>query len=356
MEEILACLELYFIKGLGNVSIKKLIEHYSNATNVLNADFNDLKENFGENIAKLITNRDFTLKEKALKEYEKAEKLGVKIVPLSYQDYPFLLKNIPDPPPVIYIKGIFPIPENTVAVVGSRKHSSYGVYVVNSIVRELAKSGVNIVSGMALGIDTIAHKVALEEGSFTTAVLGSGIDVVYPFENRKLYDKITENGCVISEFPIGTKPSSYTFPQRNRSIAGLSYGVFIIEAPDKSGSLITANYGNEYGRLVFTVPANINLSTAKGNNSLIKEGAIAITEFEDLKEFLPFLKSSVNIDYLSDLTEQEKEVLMFLDSKKYYDEILEKFSNKYPDIDSILFNLQLKNLIQSDSMFYYRVV
>lgn len=356
MEEILSCLELYFIKGLGNVSIKKLIEHYSTATSVLNADFNDLKENFGENIAKLITNRDTSLKEKALKEYEKAEKLGVKIVPLSYQDYPFLLKNIPDPPPVIYIKGIFPIPENTVAVVGSRKHSSYGVYVVNSIVRELAKSGVNIVSGMALGIDTIAHKVALEEGSFTTAVLGSGIDVVYPFENRKLYDKITENGCVISEFPIGTKPSSYTFPRRNRSIAGLSYGVFIIEAPDKSGSLITANYGNEYGRLVFTVPANINLSTAKGNNSLIKEGAIAITEFEDLKEFLPFLKSSVNIDYLSDLTEREKEVLMFLDSKKYYDEILEKFSNKYPDIDFILFNLQLKNLIQSDSMFYYRVV
>ncbi|WP_028950777.1 DNA-processing protein DprA [Sulfurihydrogenibium subterraneum] len=356
MEEILAYLELYFIKGLGAVSIKRLIEHYSDASNVLNADFNDLKENFGENIAKLITNRDFTLKEMALKELEKAEKLGVKIIPISSSEYPFLLKNIPDPPSVIYVKGNFPIPENTLAVVGSRKHSNYGVYIVNSIVRELAKSCVNIVSGMALGIDTLAHKVALEEGSFTTAVLGSGIDVIYPFENKKLYEMILEKGCIISEFPFGTKPSSYTFPQRNRIIAGLSYGVFIVEAPDKSGSLITANYANDYGRLVFTAPANINLSTAKGNNTLIKEGAVAITDFEDLKEFLPFLNPSISVDYLSDLKEEEKEVLMFLDAKKYYDEILERFSEKYPDIDAILFNLQLKNLIQSDSMFYYRVV
>ncbi|WP_297890058.1 DNA-processing protein DprA [Sulfurihydrogenibium sp.] len=356
MEEILSCLELYFTKGLGNITIKKLIEKYGSASVVLEIDYQTLKTDFGESLAKVITERDKTLKDVALMEIEKSEKMNVKIVPLSSPDYPSLLKNIPDPPAVIYVKGNFPIPENTLSVVGSRRHSNYGTFIVNTIIRELAKNKVNIVSGLAVGIDSLAHKVALEEKSFTTAVLGSGLDIFYPPENRKLFESIVENGCVISEFPLGTKPSAYSFPQRNRVIAGLSYGVFVVEAPEKSGSLITANLANEYGRLVFTVPTNINNTYGKGNNILIKEGAIPITDFEDLKEYLPFLKSPLSGLDLYQLTSEEKDILMFLDTKRHYDEILQKFYNKYPDIDSILFNLQLKNLIQSDSMFYYRVV
>jgi DNA processing protein len=353
MEEIVSCLELYFTKGLGSVTIKKLLEKYGSSTVVLEADYETLKTDFGENTAKIIVERDKNLKDVALKEVEKAQKLNIKIIPLSSPDYPTLLKNIPDPPTVLYVKGNLPILENSLAVVGSRKHSNYGNFVINTIIREVAKSKVNIVSGLALGIDTLAHKVALEEGSFTTAVLGSGLDVVYPYENKKLFDSIVENGCVISEFPFGTKPSAYTFPQRNRIIAGLSYGVFVVEAPEKSGSLITANLANEYGRLVFTVPASINNIYGKGNNILIKDGSIPITDFEDLKDYLPFLKPSFSDIDFSELSQDEKEILMFLDTKKHYDEILARFYNK--DVDGILFNLQLKNLIHSDSLFYYRV-
>lgn len=356
MEEIISCLELYFKKGLGNITIKKLIEKYGFGKTVLELDYETLEKDFGENVAKIITNKDENIKNLALKELEKAEKLGAKIIPLSSYDYPSNLKNIPDPPAIIYVKGNLPIIENSLAVVGSRRHSNYGSFVINTIIREIAKNKVNIVSGLALGIDTLAHKVALEEDSFTTAVLGSGIDIVYPPENKKLFESIAEKGCIISEFPIGTKPSAYTFPQRNRIIAGLSYGVFVVEAPEKSGSLITANLANEYGRLVFTVPANINISSAKGNNKLLKDGAILITDFEDLKEYLSFLRSNLQNFQFTDLTPIEKEVLMFLSSKKHYDEILEAFISKYQDIDSILFNLQLKNLIGFDSMFYYKIV
>ncbi|MGC8868272.1 MAG: DNA-processing protein DprA [Sulfurihydrogenibium sp.] len=355
MEELIATLELYFTKGLGPATIKKLIEKYSSSKAVLEKDYDTLKNDFGESIAKIVTQREASCRILAEKELEKADKFDVKLVPLSSQDYPFLLKSIPDPPPVLYVKGIFPIPENTLAVVGSRKHSSYGSYVVNTIIREAAKSKVNIVSGMALGIDTLAHKVALEEGSFTTAVLGNGIDIIYPPENKKLFEKIVESGCVISEFPFGTKPSAYTFPQRNRVIAGLSYGVFVVEAPKKSGSLITANIANDYGRLVFTVPANINMHSAQGNNALIKDGAIAITTFEDLQEYIPFLKSSVSTNSLSDLEPIEKEILVFLNTKRHYDEIVSQFYDKYPDIENVLFTLELKGLIQSNNLFYYRV-
>ena len=355
LNEILSSLELSFIKGIGSITFKNLITKFKTSENIFNTDFDQLKENFGENLANLIVNRDKALREKALKEYEKAVKHNVQIIPFSSENYPKLLKEIPDPPIVLYVKGNLNSLENSLSVVGTRKYSNYGLYIVNSIVKELAKNGVAIVSGLASGIDTLAHRITLRENGYTIAVLGNGIDIVYPYENKKLYEEISEKGCIISEFPFGTKPSQYTFPNRNRIIAGLTYGTFVVEAPEKSGSLITANYANNYGRLVFTVPANINLSSAKGNNLLIKDGAILITTFEDFKEYLPALNfKKKNFKEVLDLTEEEKFILQIIGPDKVYiDKIIDWVEGKF-DVYTVLNEMVLKGILSEEFGFYYR--
>ena len=355
MNEILSSLEISFIKGIGNITFKNLILKFKTSENILNTDFNQLKENFGENIANLIVNRDKSLRERALKEYEKALKYNIRIISFSSENYPKLLKEIPDPPIVLYVKGNLSNSDNSLSVVGTRKYSNYGLYVANSIVKELANNGVAIVSGLASGIDTLAHRITLKENGYTIAVLGNGIDIVYPYENKKLYEEISEKGCIISEFPFGTKPSQYTFPNRNRIIAGLTYGTFVVEAPAKSGSLITANYANDYGRLVFTVPANINLSTATGNNLLIKDGAIPITNFEDFKDHLPFLNfKKENFEEVLDLTEEEKFILQIIGSDKVYiDKIIESVDGKF-DVFTVLNEMVIKGILSEEFGFYYR--
>jgi len=355
LNEILSSLEISFIKGIGNITFKNLILKFKTSENILNTDFNQLKENFGENIANLIVNRDKSLREIALKEYEKALKYNIRIIPFSSENYPKLLKEIPDPPILLYVKGNLNNSDNSLSVVGTRKYSNYGLYVANSIVKELAKNGVAIVSGLASGIDTLAHRITLKENGYTIAVLGNGIDIVYPYENKKLYEEISEKGCIISEFPFGTKPSQYTFPNRNRIIAGLTYGTFVVEAPAKSGSLITANYANDYGRLVFTVPANINLSTATGNNLLIKDGAIPITNFEDFKDHLPFLNfKKENFEKVLDLTEEEKFILQIIGSDKVYiDKIIESVDGKF-DVFTVLNEMVIKGILSEEFGFYYR--
>ena len=355
MKEIISSLEILFIKGIGNATFKKLISFYKTSENILNSDFNNLKENFGEKIANLIVKRDKSLREKALKEYEKAIKHNVKIIPFTSEIYPEILKEIPDPPIVLYVKGNLKELDSSISVVGTRKPSNYGIFVVNSIVKEMVSSGITIVSGLASGIDTLAHKITLKEKGYTVAVLGSSIDIVYPYENKKLYDEISEKGCVVSEFPFETKPSSYTFPQRNRIIAGLSYGTFVVEAPVNSGSLITASYANDYGRLVFTVPANINLDSATGNNLLIKEGAIPITKFDDFKQHLPFFnfkEKSVPKDNI-DLTQEERFILQVIGNEKVFiDRIIEAVEGRF-DVYRVLNEMVLKGLLSEEFGFYY---
>ena len=218
----------------------------------------------------------------------------------------------------------------------------------------MAKNGVIIISGLASGIDTLAHRITLKENGYTIAVLGNCIDIVYPYENKKLYEEISEKGCIISEFPLRTKPSQYTFPNRSRIIAGLTYGTFVIEAPEKSGSLTTANYANDYGRLVFTVPSNINLSSATGNNLLIKDGAIPITNFEDFKDHLPFLNfKKENFEEVLDLTEEEKFILQIIGSDKVYiDKIIESVDGKF-DVFTVSNEMVIEGILSEEFGFYY---
>lgn len=356
-KELISSIVLSRLKGIGSRTFKRLVDYFGSAQKVLNGQISkDIEEVCGTSILRIldsIKREDF---EKAVIEVEIAQKMNVNLIYYTSEEYPFLLRNIPDPPAILYIKGRYPNNTNLLSVVGTRKPSSYGKYIVEKIVRPIAKSDISIVSGFATGIDALSHKVAIEEGRYTLAVLGNGIDVIYPPENKKLYQEIQENGCIISEFPFGTQPSKYTFPLRNRVIAGLSYATLVVEAPEKSGSLITARLAFDYSRIVFTVPASINLPSAAGNNKLIKENiALPVTSQEDIFSNLPFLKNqNRQTKPFIQLSEKEEKILEFLNQPRYLDDILEMFSFD-PDIDTILFRLTTHNLIREEGNFYYRI-
>ena len=213
---------------------------------------------------------------------------NIQILTIKDEDYPYLLKQIYDPPSVIYIMGNKKIlSQNGIAIVGSRNCSLYGQKIAKYLSYQLAKKGIHIISGLARGIDTFSHMGTLQAKGKTIAVLGSGLDVIYPPENAKLAEKIVESeGCLVSEYIVGTKPLGEHFPVRNRIISGLASGVVVVEASEKSGSLITVDFALEQGKNVYAVPGNINSPNSLGTNSLIKQGAKIVTSIEDILEDL----------------------------------------------------------------------
>jgi DNA processing protein len=222
------------------------------------------------------------------RELERLQTTEISIMTLGDADYPQSLRWISEPPPVLYIRGTFrPEDQLALAVVGSRKPSPYGQLMAQRLSAELAQYGFTVVSGLARGIDSLAHQGALQGGGRTIAVLGSGINVVYPPEHRRLYEAISTQGAVMSEFPFDTKPDRWNFPRRNRIISGLTLGTLVVEASDQSGSLHTARHALEQGREVFAVPGRIDVSSSRGTNNLIKRGAKLVEGIEDILEELP---------------------------------------------------------------------
>ena len=245
------------------------------------------------------------------REIERAERDGVFLIPIGDERYPDILMEINDPPPLLYVKGKVDILKSfSIAIVGSRRATSYGKMVAKQLARELARIDITIISGLAYGIDSAAHSGALNVGN-TVAVLGNGIDIVYPSSNKRLFNEIVKNGCLVSEFPFGTRPQKWTFPKRNRIIVGLSRGVVVVEAAKKSGSLITARLALEEGREVFAVPGNIFSSTSEGTNNLIKNGAKCVTSFEDILDEFPYVSFPKGED-----SENEKEDLLIRSLKE----------------------------------------
>ncbi len=265
---------------------------------------------------------------------KKLTKNNISFVSINEEEYPNFLKHIAQPPIVLYYKGMLPSNIDLVSVVGTRKLSSYGENITRSVTSELVKAGIGVVSGLALGADTIAHEQTLAEKGYTIAVLGNGIDVCYPKVNFNLMNKIAKEGLILSEYSLGTPPIAYNFPRRNRIVAGLSRATIITEAPLKSGALITANIANDEGRDVLTVPADIFRYSASGNNELIKNGAIPIINFENMVDLLDIntvyrnskstyvkAKKSISVDSkdissreldISSLTVDEKTVFNFI--------------------------------------------
>jgi len=288
---------------------------------------------------------------------EKMKKEYIFLVRYDEEDYPEKLLNISDFPLYLYYMGdIKSLNNRAAAIVGSRDCSYYGRDVTIEIADALSRYNINIISGMARGIDSLAHREALKS-SFTCAVLGCGIDIIYPKENRDIYDKIRKKGCIISEFPLGEKPNAYNFPQRNRLISGLSELVIVVEGNEKSGSLITATAALEQGKDVMAVPGSIYSPKSMGTNKLIKDGAAPYTKVEDLYEAF-----HIDYEYNSEnnhikYTSKEKAILKYLDFNPIHiDEIIKKSNIDIKELYRLLFELQMKNAIECiDGNFYTRL-
>lgn len=274
------------IKGLPQTALVPLLERFGSPTEIYSASLNEIEEVLGSSEkADLFRNKSLAEADRILGQ---CATLGISVI--TYQDasYPDRLRNIPDPPAVLYVKGRLPAFDlyPAIAVVGTRNPSAYGLYAAKKISGELADTGVIIVSGMALGCDSAAHSGALHAGRPTVAVLGSGPDVCYPAESRLIYSDIPVHGAIVSEYPPGTAPTKFSFPRRNRIISGLSNGVLVAEAPERSGALITAELALNQGRDIYAVPGNIDNPASSGGNRLIKQGAKLVTSAADILEDL----------------------------------------------------------------------
>lgn len=344
---------MLWLSAIGQIPLKKrllLLEHFKSAKNIFDASRSDL---ISSNIIS-VSNINLILANKELsKSVELAKDLnnrGIKYVHINDVSYPKLLKNIYDPPIVLYYVGKLPKDTDTlVSIVGTRKCSTYGKSVTAKLAQELSKQNIVIVSGLADGIDSVAHTMTLKENGYTIAVLGCPIDECYPKSNQSLLNRIVRSGLIISEYPPNTRTFPANFPIRNRIIAGISEAVIVGEAPIRSGSLITAAKALEYGREVLTVPASIFLKSAEGNNELIKDGAIPVTSYKDVLNSINMEEKIIN------KKEENENINLSLEESKIYslfsnDEIDIEFLCKQTNFDIIkiqiiLTSLEFKNLI-----------
>ena len=305
-----ACIILNLLFGVGYTRFKALTDEFGSALDIFSVSENDLKSvaGVGKSLSNKIVNWE---KHTDLQhEIELTVKAGVRVVTIYDNDYPKQLKEIPDPPLCLYVRGELSCQiENSIAVVGSRRVTSYGREMVEFLVSGLAYSDWTIVSGLAYGIDAIAHQTAVNSNGVTVAVLGGGLARLHPQDHIGLARNIIEKGgAVISEFPMQMSPTRQTFPMRNRVISGLCSGVLVVEAGVKSGSLITANCALEQGRLVFAVPGNANAPLSRGCNLLIKEGAVLTENIDDILnefEFLPNISRQSDSDKVIKSSEQK---------------------------------------------------
>ena len=279
---------------------------------------------------------------------QKMETLGIAYFSRSHERFPAPLKEIPDPPVGIFYIGTLPADEHKIAVIGSRKCSEYGLLAARLLSRPLAQAGVVIVSGMARGVDSMAHRGALQGGGKTIAVLGCGVDICYPAENKALREEIINNGCVLSEYPPGTTPLPAFFPARNRIISGLSQGVIVAEAGKKSGTLITVDQAIEQGREVFAVPGNISSRLSEGTNQLIREGATPVSDHTDVLFALGITPEEENVDNSNILlATEEKQVYDSLNFEPVSIDMLMQICNLDPGrILLICAQLEIKGLIR----------
>ncbi|MDO8283006.1 MAG: DNA-processing protein DprA [Thermodesulfovibrionia bacterium] len=352
MSDLKNYLALALLPDIGMVLGRRLMSVFGSPEKIFCASHNDLKkvENIGENRAKSITEFNW---ERVDQEIKKAEENNITLLCIEDDAYPASIKLFHDAPFVLYVKGeIKEEDKYAVGVVGSRNATSYGRLVAEKMSFSLAKFGLTIVSGMAMGVDSAAHNGALKASGRTIAVMGSGLDVPYPHSNKKLMDSIASSGAVVSEFPFGTPPLRENFPRRNRIISALSLGLLVVEAAVDSGSLITVRYALEQGRDVFAVPGNITSGNSRGTNALIKNGARLVEDAEDIiSELRPQIKGILSEDriltqkVLPQLSEVEKMLFGCLTTEpKQVDLIIRESRIATPKALSVLLNLELKGI------------
>lgn len=273
------------VRRIGPVRLRRLVDRFGSIGDAWSARQSDLAavldEASVESIVRVRATFDMD------QEMERIERLGIDVLTLGDAAYPQLLREIPNPPAVLYVRGtLLESDIRAVAMVGTRRCTAYGRQVAARMAEELAQAGVTVVSGLALGIDGQAHRGALAGKGRTIAVLGSGVDQIYPWSHRDLATQIVENGAVVSDYPPGTKPDARNFPPRNRIIAGLSRGVVVVEAPIRSGALITVDFAADYGRDVFCVPGNVMSECSAGTHAVLRDGARLVTCAADVMDDL----------------------------------------------------------------------
>lgn len=349
---------LLSIDGIGPGKFRNLLAKFRNTKNILSADYQSLLnvEGISTNLARRIrkSSQERDASEKFTeKELKKLEKLNGKIITVWDPEYPALLKKIYDPPVLFYMIGDLEEKDQfSIAIVGTRQPTNYGKVQAEKISMDLSRQGITIISGMARGIDSIAHNAAIKSGGRTIAVIGSGLDVIYPAENKKLFEKISENGAVISEFSLGIKPDAQNFPRRNRIISGLSLGVVVIETGIQGGAMQTAALALDQNREVFSLPGNVGVKQSDGTNILIQKGeAKLVTSADDVITELeiklkPVLGKNIPKQQI-DLSLFEEKIINVMNSEPLHIDKIASLANlSTSDCLVNLLSLEFKGLIK----------
>lgn len=351
MNNFEALVSLNLIPQVGSARLEKLLKDFAQPLDIFKASRRDLIASVGERLAQDISS--FNLKDLEA-DLALAKKADLKIITLLDQDYPALLKEIPAPPIVLYVLGKITSQDNlAIGIVGSRRASFYGLSSAEKFAAELAIEGITIVSGMARGVDTYAHRGALKAKGRTIAVIGSGFSHIYPEENADLAGQIALSGAVISEFPMRTMPRPQNFPRRNRLISGLSRGILVTEAAKNSGALITADFALEQGREVFALPGRIDSVGSMGTNALLQQGARVVIGCQDILEELGWGELSVRKTELPSnkpavvFADQESRLYEYIGRQPVsIDDLIHKTTLSSGQVLSIVLGLQFKKLIK----------
>lgn len=354
--------------GIGPQRIINLLKYFTSPLDLLGISeiYISQFEGFNQILASRILNslnKVKILTDEFANHFEELQKKGISFTTYWDEDYPKYLKNIYSPPIFLYYKGeIKKSDEIAIAIVGTRKPSNYGKEIAKEFSSEISRHHVTIISGLARGIDSIAHRAALDNNGRTIAVIGSGLDVIYPPENEKLFKQIIENGCVISEFKLGTQPEAQNFPQRNRIISGLSKGVLIIETKIVGGAIQTANHALDQGKEVYAIPGNIHSINSEGTNYLIQQGnaqlVLSPSEIlKDLKIDLSEVSNEKRKKNFEDLTLFEQKIIDVLaDKQLQIDQIAELTCLSVSECLVILLNLEFKGYIRQLPGKYFEII
>jgi DNA processing protein len=344
------------VPGIGPVRLRNLLDYYGNIKHAWLANPGELRaigldRRSVENLTKLRAEFDPD------RELSRLEQLQVTVLTWDDANYPAILKNIYDAPPVLYVRGsLTPRDEWAVGVVGTRRASAYGKECANFLARGLAENGVTVVSGLAYGIDTIAHQSSLDAGGRTIAVLGCGVDFIYPADNRKLGRAIIDNGALVSEYPLGTKPEAGNFPRRNRIISGMSLGVLFVEGAINSGARITTDYALEQGREVLAVPGSILRKSGAGSNFLIQNGAKLVTSVDDILEELNLTMVQQHTEARTIIPDNNTEALLLAQLSQepvHVDDLGQVTGLSAPEVASTLSIMELKGMVRQVGAMNY---
>jgi len=360
MEHLIPWFNLKCVPGIGNLLFKRLLDRFSTPRKVFAVSREDLLavEGISLKSAAAIAGQR-RAGNQFDRELEAIAKSGCQVLTCNDADYPRLLLEIPDPPPLLYVRGDLESSRQAVAVVGSRNGTSYGKAIARRLGADLAACRLTVVSGMAIGIDTCAHQGALQAGGQTIAVMGTGLNQIYPARNRKLHDAIAERGAVVSELPLNAGPDARHFPARNRIISGMALGTLVVEATLKSGSLITARLAAEQNREVFAVPGSIDSFKSTGTHALIKQGAKLVENVQDILEELPTggyqrvtaeaPGQPATVPLPGELSTVDRKILAELDRYPVHiDELVRNLDLEPGELAAALLQLELKGVVHQD--------